>query len=1726
MKRRMLNTSLATMLALTTVPLNIFPQAVKAEGNTESTVKLRFLETTDLHSNVMDYDYYQDKPTIEFGLDRTAKLITQARTEKINPNVETSPTYEKNSMLFDAGDLLQGNPFADYVAKVKKLGATEQHPVFKAMDILNYDAGIAGNHEFNYGLDFLNNALEEVPYNFVNANIYDATTGKNYFNPYKIIDKKVVDEAGVEQTIRVGVIGFAPPQIMQWDKDNLQGKVTVKGIVETANEFIPKMKAEGADIIVAIAHSGCDVAAPNAADAENAVYSLSQVQGIDALLFGHAHVNFPGDATFNGKTGIDNTKGHINNVPAMEAGFWGNNLGVMDLDLQKVDGKWQVTNSLAALRSIFKTNADKTKTSLVDGPDQRIVDAVKETHEGTLGYVRGKIGETEAPMFSYFSRVMDDPTIQIVNNAQTEYVKKYIKANKPELENVPIISAGAPFKAGRQGTGDYTNITKGDLSIKSANDLYLYNNTLKAVELTGAEVKEWLEMSASQFKRIDPNDSNAQELIDYGFQPFNFDVIDGLKYQIDVTQPARYDYNTGDVIKEDAHRIITFTDMNGNEINPEQKFIVVTNNYRASGGGNFPGTKGGQAKLVVDSPDENRQVLMDYISEHKIVNPTADNNWKIAPVGGVAKNLVFRSSPDAIPFTAQTPNVKSVGTENVNGVTWQQYQLDQNVHVQLLGINDFHGQLDYSTTVSNRAVGGIEYLAAYLKQREATNPANTLMLQAGDLVGASRPVSALLQDEPTIRFMNEIGMDIGTIGNHEFDEGVAEMKRLIYGGAHPKTEAKYGAFEGANFDYIVANVEDEKTGELILPPYAIKEVDGVKIGFIGVVTTETPTIVTASGVAGVKFTDEVEAVNKYTAVLKEKGVKSIVVLAHDPGTSASNGDNPTGKVVDMAKAIDDEVDVIYGAHDHKYLNSTVDGKLLVQSYSYGTAFSDVDLTIDPVTKDIVTKKAEVASTFKDSITPDAKIKAELDKYQADIAPQTSEVVGVTTAPISRAQNKSGEAPMGNLIADSMRAKTGTQFAFMNIGGVRDEIKKAGDVTWGDLFAVQPFGNDVVSLKITGDQVRTLINQQFQADRYRIMQISGLSYTWSDKLPLGQKVVDIFLPDGSKIDPVAEYSVSVNNFMADGGDGFTILKEGKERTTWTTDLEALVDYVNTFKGQSPITAEIEGRIKQEEVTLTAPTVAEVNDQSKKVTGTAVAGTKVKVKAKGTVIGLGTAAEDGSYTVDIPVQKAGTELIVTSIDAALNVSYEARVRVIDVTAPLAPVVNDVNDQSKTVTGKAEAGALVEVKANGTLVGSATASNDGDFTVEIEVQKAGTELVITATDAAKNVSASTTVKVIDITDPTAPAFDPITNMSTEIKGHGAEPGTHVYITNGFNLKVHLTADENGNFSVPLMAPLKEGTQLFAFSVDLSFNLSPIGYTFVLDVIAPDKAVVNDVSNKDKVVTGTAEVGSTVTVSSNKTLGTAKTGADGKFSVSLPAAQAAKTVLTIVVSDPSGNKSETTIKVSDKIAPVVGGVVNNGIYNKNVTVTFNEGTATLDGKSFKAGIVATEGVHTLVVTDEAGNKTTVKFTIDKKAPVVTGVSNNGLYKKDVIIYFNEGKALLNGNAVATKTVVKIDAIYTLVVTDAAGNKTTVKFTIDKKAPSTPTVDKITVKSTKVTGKAEAYSTVVVKVSGKVIGSRTADKYGKFSITIAKQKAGKVVEVVAIDKAGNVSKTAKVTVK
>ncbi|MEC0178806.1 bifunctional 2',3'-cyclic-nucleotide 2'-phosphodiesterase/3'-nucleotidase [Paenibacillus favisporus] len=640
-RKKVLKGITAAAVAINVLAVPMVPAFADSSSN-GSKVKLRIMETSDLHVNMVNYDYYADKPTDEYGFAKTASLIKAARNEA------------KNSLLFDNGDLIQGNPLGDYVAKVKPLKEGEVHPVYKAMDLMDYDAGGVGNHEFNYGLDFLKLSEEGANFPIVNANVYkddgdkDDSNDVNYFTPYTILDKKVTDENGKEQTIKVGVIAFVPPQISQWDKANLEGKVIVKDMVETAKKFIPQMKKEGADVIVAIPHSGFEDI-PETPLMENTVLYLSKVEGIDAILFGHAHKTFP-SAEFKGKTGVDLEKGTINGVPAVEPGFWGDHLGIIDLNLENVDGKWKVVDSKTEARPIYDT---ANKKALVDA-DQEIVNAVKTEHDATIDYVRGPVGKTSAPINSYFALVQDDPSIQIVTNAQKWYVEKNLKGT--EYENLPVLSAGAPFKAGgRNGASYYTNIPAGTIAIKNVSDLYVYPNTVHAVVVTGAEVKEWLEWSAGQFNQIDPSKTTEQPLVNMDFPTYNYDVIDGVTYQIDVTQPNKYDAK-GTVVNPSANRIKNLQ-FDGKPIDLKQKFVVATNNYRASSSklANPDGKR-----IIMAAPDENRQVIIDYIRDNGTINPSADGNWTFAPVDAKL-NVTFTSSPDAKDLAASSKNMKYIG---------------------------------------------------------------------------------------------------------------------------------------------------------------------------------------------------------------------------------------------------------------------------------------------------------------------------------------------------------------------------------------------------------------------------------------------------------------------------------------------------------------------------------------------------------------------------------------------------------------------------------------------------------------------------------------------------------------------------------------------------------------------------------------------------------------------------------------------------------------------------------------------------------------------------------------------------------------------------------------------------------------------------------------------------------------------------------------------------------
>lgn len=500
------------------------------------------------------------------------------------------------------------------------------------------------------------------------------------------------------------------------------------------------------------------------------------------------------------------------------------------------------------------------------------------------------------------------------------------------------------------------------------------------------------------------------------------------------------------------------------------------------------------------------------------------------------------------------------------------------VSVQLLGMNDLHGKIDQTYDLSRdygiAAAGRMDYVSAYLKDRREQNP-NTLIVHAGDMIGGSSPVAALLQDEPVVEIMNEIGFDIGTVGNHEFDEGTEEFLRMVNGGDHPDGKGTEG-YEGMNFPNVCANCVWKDSGETFLPPYEILEVGGEQIGFIGVNTTATLNMVIPDGIQDITFTNEIQAVNEATEELKEQGIKAIVVLSHMP--ASQSGETATGDAANLAKNVDDEVDVIFAAHNHEIVNAMVDNKLIVQALDYGKAFSAVDLEIDPATGDIVNKEAEIVFVDQSKMDPDPVVTEILTNYENRIAPILNEVIGYAEVAMEGGYGVRGEIgdnALGNLIADGMKAEMDADFALMNGGGIRDNLNQ-GDITWGELFNIQPFNNVLMKLEIKGADLYTIMNAQLQAPYGPDYSIAGFHYTWDGST---YKVVNITFPDGTPIDKEATYTVVTNNFMATStGSKYRPIGElGKNAVTGPEDLEATVNFVRSFDG--PINYAAEGRISE-------------------------------------------------------------------------------------------------------------------------------------------------------------------------------------------------------------------------------------------------------------------------------------------------------------------------------------------------------------------------------------------------------------------------------------------------------------------------------------------------------------------------------------------------------------------
>jgi 5'-nucleotidase len=519
------------------------------------------------------------------------------------------------------------------------------------------------------------------------------------------------------------------------------------------------------------------------------------------------------------------------------------------------------------------------------------------------------------------------------------------------------------------------------------------------------------------------------------------------------------------------------------------------------------------------------------------------------------------------------------------------------VNLQILSINDFHGNIA-TTSGAFGGVGRADFLAANMRAAEAEAD-NSVIVSAGDLIGASPLISALFHDEPTIEAMNLIGLDINGVGNHEFDEGAAELLRMQNGGSHPVDGDLDGTpFLGADFEFLSANVTVDDTGETLFPGVTVKNYQGVKVAFIGMTLEGTPSIVTPAGVAGLTFHDEVDTVNALVPQLQQNNIEAIVVLMHQGGFASEGGGDGdgcgtlSGPLNDIVPGLDDAVDLVIGGHNNqRFTCMDVGGKAVTMAYHSGRMFTDIDVTLNRVTKDMTVQTIDNKENFQDGVTPAPDLTALIDKYDTLSAPLANAVIGTISSDITETNNPAGESALGDVIADAQLTATSSvstgeaAVAFMNPGGIRDDMffaeisggEAPGEVTYAEAFSVQPFGNSLVTMTLTGTQIHTLLTQQWVGQTFpRILQVSdGLTYTWDASLTDADKVIAATIEiSGVPVVPGNSYRVTVNSFLADGGDNFSVLVDGTDRLGGEVDLDALVTY---FGNHSPVAPGPQDRI---------------------------------------------------------------------------------------------------------------------------------------------------------------------------------------------------------------------------------------------------------------------------------------------------------------------------------------------------------------------------------------------------------------------------------------------------------------------------------------------------------------------------------------------------------------------
>jgi 2',3'-cyclic-nucleotide 2'-phosphodiesterase / 3'-nucleotidase / 5'-nucleotidase len=1029
-------------------------------------VELVIAATTDVHGRLRGWDYYAGRPDSLRGLSRVATIVDSLRAADSGRVV-----------LVDAGDLLQGNPLTYVAARVE---TWSPHPVIAAMNALGYDAAAIGNHEFNYGVPTLERSLAGARFPFLAANAF-RLDGTRAFPAFRIVERR---------GIKIGIVGATTPGAMIWDAENLSGRLVIRDIVPAVRDAVREARDAGAEVIVVTVHSG--LAEPSNYDtvttgvaSENVAARLArEVPGIDLVVFGHSHAEL-----------ADST---IGTTLLVQPKNWATSVAVARLGVVRQGGHWRV----ARRRGIAIPAAGHAESP-------RVLAVTEAAHRATVAYVTTPIGTTPVAWRGDSARVVDTPIVDFILEVER-------KAAGAELASTAAFDLSASFGPGP--------ITVADVA-----RLYPYENGLRAVRITGRQLRDYLEHTSRYYRGSDA----AGPVVDPAGRGYNFDILAGADYTLDISRPA-------------GSRVTRLT-VKGRPVADADTFTLALNDYRQRGGGEYTMLRG--APVVYDKQLEIRQLLIDEVKARGTIVP-ADyfmRNWELLPVE--AHGRAYQEMHEVerrlsgSPLAPRSPPVASRVSPLVR-------------RLRIIATNDFHGFLEARPDSSGVTLGGAAHLATAigrLREACAAPACVSILLDGGDMFQGT-PASNFSYGRSVVAFYNMLGYAAAAFGNHELDWGPDTLRARM---------------REAHFPILAANLRRTDGGDLAwVPDDTLLVRDGLRIGVVGVLTTDMPNLSRPTHFAGMQMVDPAPVVSERARALRARGADVVIVVAHAGARCAADGSGCHGEIVTMAEHLTERVDAIVSGHSHTFVHTVANGVPIIQTSTRGRAVGTIDLDL---AAGGAAPRIGLYTIDADSIPADPRVDSLVHRAIAEVGPRIDEVVARLDAPLLRT---GPQYPLGNLIADAVRAGGQGDVGIINTGAIRIPLN-AGPLTYETLYELHPFGNVLYRYTLRGRVLREYLERIVGRSRLNA-HISGVRVVYDPAKPAGGRIVRVTLADGRPLVDAATYRLVSNDFLAAGGDGLGLAGlDAIGEPLGTPVLDALVAYVHALP--QPIRAPAEVRL---------------------------------------------------------------------------------------------------------------------------------------------------------------------------------------------------------------------------------------------------------------------------------------------------------------------------------------------------------------------------------------------------------------------------------------------------------------------------------------------------------------------------------------------------------------------